>query len=187
MTDPVYIYDHVDRAKANLTSDYSDAVKVRGLVAAFVSEIQEVEQVMYELIVSRYIGNASDAQLDQYGAAVGEPRAGLTNAEYRKFILARILTNLGEGEIPRLLEVVKTITSASRVKYTAAHPAHFLVEYVRGGYTSAAFRNRVKSQVLELTPAGVGFTVIEANEGYFGFNDDPDAFGFDVGEWAEEI
>jgi hypothetical protein len=187
MSEPFLIVDHVLQAIANLVSDYDDATKVQDLVSVFVNEVQELENTFYDLITDRLLDTSVGAQLDTWGEIVGERRDGLTDDEFREFIRARILTNLAEGEIQRIITVLKTITQSTLVKFQANYPAAFIVDYSRDGYTSDAFRERVRAQILSITPSGVGLKIVESNLNYFGFADDPNALGFGDGEWSETV
>lgn len=187
MTEPTYISDHPTRAVANLISKFDGATLLKLLVLVLVNEVQELENTYFDLISERQLSDAVGAQLDQYGKIVGELRSGLFDTAYRRFIEARILTNLSEGEVPRLIEVVDLITEAISVLYMPTYPAAYIIQYTRDGFTSESFRSRVRRQVEAITPSGVGLEVVEANEGAFGFADDPTALGFGEGEWAEII
>ena len=46
---------------------------------------------------------------------------------------------------------------------------------------------RVSQLMKSIKPAGVCMILIEASEGYFGFEGDPDASGFDVGIFARAL
>jgi hypothetical protein len=187
MSEPTLVADHVDRALGNLTHEFDDAENVKAIVRAFVDEVQVAEELVLSLITERYISSAIGAQLDQYGALVGEPRNGLSDAQYRLFIQARIATNMSEGEIEVLISVLKTITGADSVKVMQAYPASLRAQYTVQGALSASLRTRIFNQLLSVTPAGVSLVVVEAEAASFGFDDDPDALGFDLGAWAEEI
>ena len=187
MTNPVLISNHAERAKDLLTSDFDAATNVRALLDVLLAEVQEVEQVFYDLIVEQYLSTAVGEQLDRIGAIVGEARAGLGDTAYRNFIGARIQTNITESTIPTLLDVISTITGSSDVLFSPTYPASFELYYVIGAFTDEGTRARILTQLEALTPAGVGFRATEAVTGYFGFDDDPDSLGFDEGIWSEEI
>lgn len=186
MSDPVLITDHVRRAKSHLTSDFRRPT-IEALTAAFVESVQELEVVFYQLIVARFVDSAVGAALDQLGALVGERRDGLNDVDYRRFVRARITSNGAEAEIPRLLSVLRTITGAFSVHYMPEYPAGYRVAYVVPEFLSAGIRARIAETVERMTTSGVGFDIVEAESGYFGFADDPDALGFDEGVFAEEI
>lgn len=184
MAEPELIIDHSDRAVANLTHSMQRGGDVELLVRVFVDQVQELEATFYDLVVAYLLDTATGEQLDTLGAIVGESREGLGDVDFRAFIRARILTNLAEGEIDRILTVLRLITSATSVRYQPLYPAAFLVEYVRDGYASPELEQRFKRQVELITPSGVGFEVVRATTGYFGFESDPDALGFGEGEFA---
>lgn len=185
MADPTYIPDHYARALANLTSELADKPNLEALLEVLMGEVQQLEDTAYALVLQRRVELAAGAALDRLGAIVGERRDGLADADYRRFIQARIETNIGEGEIPRLLSVVATITGSEDVLYVPRHPAAYTLYYVVEDLYPIGVQARIAAQIGELTPAGVGYRVVEAADGYFGFADDPSADGFGEGVWAE--
>lgn len=185
MADPTYIPDHAARALANLTSELAGKPNLEALLEVLMGEVQQLEDTAFELVLQRRVKLAAGAALDRLGAIVGEPRDGLADDDYRRFIQARIETNIGEGEIPRLLSVVSTITGSADVLYIPRYPAAYTVSYVVENLNAPGVQARIARQVGELTPAGVGYRVVEAADGHFGFADDPSADGFGEGIWAE--
>ena len=182
------ITDHADQAVDNLTYEYKDSAQLIKLIReVLIPEVQIAEELLFSVISERTLDGAVGAQLDQLGDLVGEPRYSLTDDEYRAFIRARIKTNLGEGEATRLIDVLATLVRGARVKFMLTPPASFSIQYEPADALSAGFRSRLFAQVQSLTPAGVGSTLIEAAIDSFGFDDDDDALGFDVGVFAEEI
>lgn len=188
MTDPVEIFDHVGRGLANFTSKFRgpDGVSpnLKLLAEVMLEEVQIVEELMFSLIGARLLDTAVGAQLDQYGAVVGCPRDGLTDDDYRAFIAAQILTNQAEGEIWRILQIVRLITRADSVRYSPTYPASFVLEFNRANPLSDGLRNRVFNQIVSVTPSAVGVMAIEVNSGAAHF-DAP--LNFDVGTFSTVI
>jgi len=187
MTDPVIISDHGDRAVANMTHDFKASTMVNVLIKeVLVKQIQRLEETVFALIVDRTIGGAIGEQLDAYGRLIGEPRGALSDQDYRLFLAARIKTNRSSGTIETIIDVVSTVTNATRIAYMAHHPAAFTVQY-ESDVLTAAYRTRVKNQIASMVPAGVRFDVVDARPDAFGFEDDLRAKGFNNGEWATLI
>jgi len=188
VTEPFLISDHAARAVANLTSEFDNASDLQALLTEVIMpEVQELEVLFYSLITERLLDGATGAQLDAWGKIVGEPRDGLNDTQYREFIRARIRTNLAEGEIERIIDVLKTITMADTVRFIPAFPASFVVQFEVTSYGDPGFNNRVKNQIESITPSGVGIQIVEAKTDAFGFAEDPTALGFGVGEFASVI
>lgn len=181
------IENHADRGLSRFTSYFKDSTNLREFTRILLEEVQEVENMMISLMVERTLDSAVGAQLDQWGEVLGEPRAGQKDTSYRGFLKARLLTNLAEGEIERLIEITHLITKALKVSFMPVFPAGFIIQYERDGFLGAGTRRRIKRQIESATSAGVGVAIVEANVGAFGFADDPTAQGFGLGEWAEQL
>lgn len=181
------IVDHVDRAIANLISMFDQADDFQSLVAVFVEQVQVLDNLFFSLIVDRMLSSAVGEGLDEYGRLLNEPRQGFIDSEYRDLLRARILTNLAEGEIERIISVLTLLTSAVRVLYMPTYPAAYIVQYERDGYTTPGYRNKIREQIISITPSGVGVNIVEGALGSFGFEDDDTALGFNEGPWAEII
>jgi hypothetical protein len=170
MSDPKIITDHIKRAIGLLT-EFDEAENVKVILSALVSQVQDLENLTYSTIVDRYYSTASGVNLDAWGVIVGEPRDGLTDEEYRRFIEARIQTNKTSGDIPTLLTVAQIITNSVRVVYQPNYPADYTLQFQLSEPLSDAVKDRVKRQICEeLTPSGVGCFLVEYQSGSFGFD-----------------
>lgn len=186
MSDPVLIDDHAARAVGNLSHDYKKENILKLLEDVIMPEVQEAELMMFSLIAERLVDSATNAQLDQWGKVVGEPRDGLSDIAYRGFINARILSNLSEGQTETIIEVLSILTGGD-VQFRATYPAAFIANYEVSGFTSASLSDRVRRQIESITPSGVGVHVVESLVDGFGFLEDPTALGFDDGTFSSVI
>lgn len=126
------ITDHIERAQGNLFSFLQASPKIMALVAIIVAEIQALENVGYDLIVKRWLPNAEGYQLDVIGLVVGEPRAGLSDDDYRFLLYIVIDVNHSQGGAAEITNAAARLTGA-RVHYRRAGIAGFSLEYLRGG------------------------------------------------------
>lgn len=187
---PPYIFDHVDRRYARIITKLRRATRFVDLVTIITEEVQALEDATTAAIIERYLDVAVGANLDQYGLLVGERRDGLNDIEYRAFIGARILSNLSEGTIDEMTAILAIIGRAtSAVQYIPLYPAGMQFGYVTAEPPASDARAaRIVTQMTEVAPAGVEVAfIVEATEDYFGFDDDPEAFGFDEGEFARAL
>ena len=185
---PTYILDHDLRALAELASQFDNATNLRALVLAYSQEMQNIEDATWSMLRQRLLAEAVGAQLDQWGKIVGEDRGGLPDETYRKQIQARLLTNRSHGTPDELTAILRILTGSGPVRYSPVYPAAMRFQYVVEQFSNTNKRRRVVGQMLEAAPAGVEIkTIVEAESSYFGFADDPNAAGFGVGVWAEDI
>ncbi len=192
MSNPTsYIFDYIDRFILLLPWQFRKA-RMEALARILAEEMHEIEDALYALIVERALNNAIGASLDQWGAVVGEARDGLPDETYRKFIGARILINLSNGEINRLTQILSILVGVLPIFYQPHYPAAYALEYlvpVTQTTTTPAQRAGIASRMLEATAAGVEIdTITEATHGFLSWSEvtGDEGAGWD-GVWIEEI
>ena len=172
--------NHVEEAQANLVSQFRDKAILEALVASYVEQVQQLENVFFELLEERSKDRSVGAQLDGIGSIVGEPRQSRTDDAYRLAIGARTILNLGNGTPEDIIRLIRALVGDKVVKIIESSPAHFDAFVSEPIFDVDAFR--VSTFVQSAKPAGVRgiFLWRETNQA-FGFHDDPTAFGFDDG------
>jgi len=108
---------HANKAEARLIERFKRPV-YRAIARAIGEEIQEAENMMWQVLLSRYIDNAEGLSLDYLGNRVGEPRQSQNDPNYRIRIRARILINRSRGSAEDLLAIVRALGSTARVQNT---------------------------------------------------------------------
>ena len=91
------ITDHVARALDSLHERHKDKPNIAALVTIVMSQVQEVEDAGYQLFTERLISTAVGEQLNVLGRIVGELRDGKSDADFRRFVRARIAANKSKG------------------------------------------------------------------------------------------
>lgn len=91
------VTDHADQAVARLPAKHKGKTNIEALVRLCIAPKQEIEDVLAAMLLARYIDTAADEQLNVLGRIVGQPRNGLSDADYRRYIRARIATNKSKG------------------------------------------------------------------------------------------
>ena len=180
--------DIVAQGLAELLSQFSGSTRLRGVAQVFLNELLKVELATYDLYQMRTLDSAQGEQLDIYGKIVDEPREGLDDFEYRRFLNVRLLVLNAQGEAGRLRRIVALAAQAVDVQYTNEPPASYALTYTVAAPLTDAVRARILRAVEAATASGVGFRIAEAIATvYFGFDEDSEALGFDDGELAEEL
>lgn len=183
-TDLVYIPDHPDRARRRLLSQDWDKPRIVALAEALGMGAQAFEDDTFDVLIGRRLEAATGATLDQWGALVGEDRGTLDDTRYRRFIMARVLVNIGDSTVDELITIFEEITAPSVVWYLPMYPAGFKLRAIRKGWLSDVLRRRIRRMMADAKPAGVTMVLIEALEGYFGFEGNEAASGYNVGTLA---
>ena len=156
-----YIVDHAKRALALLGSKVRSVEYVEEIVRALANEVQVLEDAIYDVAISRSVEGAYGAQLDLLGNLVGEPREGLTDILYRRFIAGAIQVRRSTGTGPQIIELVRTLTGSTDVRLINGGGAGYIVEYAVPVTIGGSLRNRVKDRITRATAAGVGVQLVE--------------------------
>lgn len=78
-------------------------------IATLATPFQSLESCLQQLLTERSIDTAVGEQLNVIGRIVGQPRNGLSDDDYRRYIRARITTNRANGTIANLITVTDLI------------------------------------------------------------------------------
>lgn len=134
-----------------LPLQFSDSDNLIKLLAIYLDQVEELNKAQQELsLLSTNISTATGYQLDIIGNLLGARRDGRLDSEYRNYIRFRISINTGSGTPSDVINFVKSITSASKVRYWEHYPASVVVETNGNGIPT-----NLVDTVDNVTPAGV--------------------------------
>lgn len=182
MSGLVHIADHGDVGVARLPSRFRRPV-IESFIRSLCSGVQLAEDLAWFMLSDGMLDTAQGAALDQWGELVGEQRLGLADADYRRFIEARMLVNRANPGTPNeLLAIWRLVTApALSVAYRSPSPCVAWLTVTRGEPLADAVARRVVRTMQDAAPAGRLLRLIETVPGPFGFLTDPDALGYDAG------
>lgn len=120
------VTDHVARALARMPEQFKNNVTQPGIVVAFASQVQEIEDAAFGLLAARSIDLAVGTQLDRIGKIIGAPRMGAVDADYRLVLKATILINRRSGEIETMLQILAILVPGC-TPMLAESPVHAIV------------------------------------------------------------
>jgi hypothetical protein len=109
--------DHVYAAYSRLPQQFKDKPNIVGLVTALVQPYQDLETALWDLFTKRTIYTAFGATLDAIGALVNQPRNGLGDADYQRFIAARVKANRSGGTPPNLIAICRLVVNNTAVTF----------------------------------------------------------------------
>ena len=111
------IDSHIADSLARLTSAYSQANNVRGLVTVFAGQVQRIEDALWAVAQGQLHkgGVLGAAQLDALGRIVGQDRDGLDNATYTALLLGQVGVNTSDATVSAIAFVAKTLFEAQAV------------------------------------------------------------------------
>jgi hypothetical protein len=108
----VHSADHVERGQRNKLAQFRGKPKLEGLISPWLEQVQELEDVFYDLLILRWLPNATGRQLDILGRIVGQIRGGRTDSVYRLWIAARSLVNRSSGLTEQIYGIVRKLVGA---------------------------------------------------------------------------
>lgn len=183
-----HIVDHRDRAVLDLPSRDRRGPRKVALVRGIAAGVQVVEDLHHDLLLSSRLETATGWLLDVWGEIVGERRGAIAeHTVYRRFVMARAQVNVCKGNADAILSIWILVMEPRSTYYRIAPPAGFILYAVRSTLLDADLGRRVRRLMRDAKPAGVGMALVQSVPGYFGFDGDPDALGFDDGQLSEEI
>lgn len=168
----------VDDGVGLLLSQFRDQGNVSEFIAGFLSEVQAAESAIVPAIEASYIQNATGWALTQIGRLVGVERGLLGDNAYRVLIYAKIAANTSYGAIPDIYNVLRSLGLGS-VRVYSKYPASITVNYIPNNLTLTCACVR---HILESTTPPIAIDISEHSDTPFGFEGDPTAYGWGVGE-----
>jgi hypothetical protein len=117
---------HIEEAKANLIEQFKNKPNLAALSDAYVEQIQDLEDVYFQLIDDRTLDTAVGVQLDGIGQIVGEERKGLNDDDYRIRLKARIRINLSSGTAEELYRILELLVQ-NNIEIEEFYPAAIVI------------------------------------------------------------
>jgi hypothetical protein len=114
---PVEPIDHVVAALSRLKQQFKDRPKIEAMLTALVAEVQPLESALQQLYHERAIDTAIGAQLDVLGAIVGQPRGGLSDELYRRYIRTKISVNQSDSLVENVIRVMNLFVNDDAASY----------------------------------------------------------------------
>jgi hypothetical protein len=180
MTTPTHITDHADRAKGFQLSRFLSAVRLKELTEAISAEIQDLEDLFYDLLTDQLSSTAVGKQLDRWGRIVRLARTSASDAEYLERLRVESLINCSSGGTRVIQEIAARIVGAT-VRYRQVGRAHYLLDYEVATHTTQATRDDLDQALLRASCSGVSFTVAEAVPTSLRYDTGP---GYDEGRYG---
>lgn len=155
ITEHTRIADHAQRAVDSLMSALRSKARVAALASALGVRAQLVEDALWA-VLTLSIDSAEGAQLDQFGAIVGQPRSALDDADYRPVLRAAIRARRSCGTGPDVIAVCKLALGTVPFVFTASG-ATVCVELM----DTPPFNPQVLADLVEIAVgAGIGYCVV---------------------------
>lgn len=119
------ITTHVSDALERLLEQYKGKPRIEGMISCFVEQIQELEDVVFDLPEDLAIATAVGVQLDLIGTIVVQERLGFSDDIYRALLQAKVGENVSKSTPENVIDVVKLLTGAGLVHLQEFYPAGY--------------------------------------------------------------
>lgn len=121
MAEPLYTPDHIDRVLGRLPSQFKDQPNIEGLLTAWVSLVQELEDDLFDVKVKTEYFNAEGVNLDRYGHFVGLVRKlNEDDAHYRLRVSSEIVARSSDAtsdSMRRVIEAVLRVRQTNLIEF----------------------------------------------------------------------
>jgi len=118
MSNITKIDNHVERGLARRLEQWKDKPNLEKVIKSIIGGSQDLEDTLVNLCTKRLgVFDAEGFQLDQIGEIVGQKRLNFDDDFYKILLLARIGSNVSNGEPERIIDTIKLLTSANFVHY----------------------------------------------------------------------
>jgi len=116
-------YDELARLRMLQQFKQNCAPELDKLLQIFIAEDQEIEDVLFQLLLERTVNNSAGVQLDIIGSIVGIDREGRTDSEYRSSILVQIGVNNTGGQEAAITALLNDLVSPTTIDIQETFPA----------------------------------------------------------------
>ena len=142
--------DYIAIGQGRLTNEFSEKPLIRGVVAAMLKPLGEIELLADQVKTERWIDTAVGVQLDGAGYIVGEPRLGRNDDDYRNAILFKIFVNTSNATPEDLIRGLRFLTQPDDIQYIEQYPATAML-YTNGFPVPP----NIQSVMQDLSPAAI--------------------------------
>lgn len=178
--------DHVTEALTRFQQSLKDQPNLAAFLTATVAPMQDIEAAMQQLLTERTVDTAVGAQLDDLGVIVGQPRDGLLDDTYRRYIRARIMSNRSRGIVEDLIRIARLVVDNDAATMTVSQPGIAAVVLRVDGITVSADTATALISFLRAAKSGGVRIIMESTTGTYAnaFRLDTGP-GLDVGQFVD--
>lgn len=131
-----------------LLEQFKDSDNLKGILSAFNTEMEKVEDALFEIRDNFYLATAEGDQLDTLGLIFNEDRQGRSDTDYRNAIQSKAEV-LYSGTPEGIYTQLKLLYGATTLQYSPADAGDYALYYMS---TDAVI---TEEQLEVLSPAGV--------------------------------
>lgn len=177
--------DHVAEAKDQVWNRFKKCPNFTALAKVTGKRFQILSNDLEDIRTVRDLDVANGANLDELGSIVGQDREGFSDLIYRTLIKAKTAANRSKGTTENLIDTALILRNSviADIVYVELFPAAVQIDFLNSLETIQ--HQALIADLLFLTKlSGVRLVVTFSSPTPFGFDGDPDAFGFGVGQFT---
>jgi hypothetical protein len=187
MTQPTHILDHADEALAQLLSFIRSDEALAELVEIIGDSVQDLEDLIWECLVERYLDAAVGVQLDAWGEVLGHARDGLSDTEYSRLLQAWQGALRGQGRRDLILRALIAVAAPSETWFFDLTNASYEVDLILAAYPPTSALEQAILDVAEASaPSGVQY-LITVGDATTPFQFDTVGRGFNDGQLVRRL
>ena len=180
------ITDHFIQAKRRLITQYKNKTNIENTINLFADQIQELENMFFDLLLERWLASAIGVQLDGIGEILDTARDGRNDDDYRAFLYTSIAIYNSEGTIEDIIQIFKTLSGAEKVELAEIGIAGFRLTGINAN--PIIEESLIVNTINQTKIAGVKVdSIVLTTDIPFGFEAAIEALGFGDGEFARLI
>lgn len=131
MADPIQRTNVVSLGIKTLLTQFRGQPNIEAILNSYLVQAQEIENMLFDLLILRRLEEAEGVQLDGIGDIVGELRLGKDDTDYRAAIFGRVRRNRSNGKAEELLFLFELILGDSfTFQLTEGNIACFLIHII---------------------------------------------------------
>lgn len=122
------IPDHYIDLFPLIISQFEDKENYNKLLKIVTKQIDEIEDMLFDLLDLRWLDLATKAQLDLLGRILDIERGGLDDESYRSLLNLKISINVSSGEPESIIvAIIGVFDTVNTVQYIPAYPGKFQI------------------------------------------------------------
>jgi hypothetical protein len=175
--------DYVAEALARLPAQFKDATEFKALVSAFIAEVQELENALFDLGFLKDIDLMDGDALDLLGKLFGVSRKGRADVDYRIVLKGQSLLLNTSGESERIRLVLRAMIPGAEPRVLDVGEAAFTAYMDSVELDSPIETGAIVRQARAAGVSGFVFWQTTDDANTFCFDTGP-GLGYDEGEYA---
>lgn len=176
---------HVETAWSRLLSQFQDKERLKKLIEILLRPFQELEDALWDIYTNRNLDTDNDAQLDIFGRIAVEPRNGLTNADYRPILKAKLRALRSKGTGPDIIAITQLCLGSNGFTFEEIYPAAMYLTVTDVAVTDSQLQTL--KRLLRVKAGGVGLRIVDARGGVgvrFHYGSEGTGAGYGVGSYG---